>query len=359
MAAPVLGPAERDNVLRAVESGWISSQGEFVTAFETGFARYCGAAHGVAVSNGTTALHLGLAVLGVGPGDEVILPPITHIACINAVTYLGATPVLADCDARTWCLDPERVAAAITERTRVIMPVHLYGQPCDMAAIRALAKRHGIRVLEDAAEAHGAEEHGKRTGSLADLAAFSFYANKIITTGEGGMLVTDDAALAARAKKLRDQAYEPDRRFVHQELGYNYRLTNLQAAIGAAQLAQLDGFVAHRRAVARRYDEKLAGLAGITLPARIPGRDSVHWMYALLVDKKPRAEIVTALRERGIDSRTFFHPLHQQPLYAERFRGLSLPVAERLGAVGLNLPTGNELTLEEVDAVAAALREVL
>jgi perosamine synthetase len=355
MAAPVLGSAERDNVLRAVESGWISSQGEFVTAFETRFAAYCGIAHGVAVSNGTTALHLALASLGIGPGDEVILPPITHIACINAVAYLGATPVLADCDATSWCLDPARVAEKLTKRTRAVMAVHLYGQPCDTNELRRVCG--DVPLLEDAAEAHGATVDGRRSGSLGRLAAFSFYANKIITTGEGGMLTTDDAELAARARKLRDQAYEPDRRFVHRELGYNYRLTNLQAAVGVAQLDRIDQFVAHRRAIAARYRQRLAGHARLTLPAEIPGRPSVYWMFALLVEGD-RARLMSRLRERGIDTRTFFHPLHRQPLYEAKLRDVRLPVAERLGERGINLPSGNELTLDEVDAVCDAVLEL-
>jgi perosamine synthetase len=360
MAVPVLGDKEIAYVVDAVRTGWISSQGRYVTEFEDGFSRYCGAAHGIAVTSGTTALHLALAVLGAGPGDEVILPPITHIACINAVRIVGATPVLADCDATTWGLSPAAVQDKITARTKAIMPVHLYGHPVDLDPLLELAEERGIYLVEDAAEAHGAEYKGRRIGSLGHLTCFSFYANKIITTGEGGMIVTNDAKLAARARKLRDQAYEKERRFWHTEMGFNYRLTNVQAAIGLAQLERITEFVETRRRSAKLMNELLRDEPGITLPPEQPWAKNVYWMYSALIDRERfgmgRDELMVELKKRGIDSRPFFFPLHQQALYQKDFKGERYPVAEGLAQKGINLPSGNELTEVDIRRIAGAIK---
>ena len=358
MAVPVLGPTELAYANQAIESGWISSQGEFVDAFEDAFAGYCGVSHGVAVTSGTTALHLALAALGIGPGDEVILPALAHIACINAVALTGATPVVADCELSTWGIDPDVVQAKITARTKAVMALHLFGHPVDVDPLLELGERHGFVVLEDAAQAHGAEYKGRRAGSLGRLASFSFYANKIITTGEGGMLVTDDPLLAARARKLRDQAYEKDRRFLHRELGFNYRMTNVQAAIGLAQMKRLDEFVETHRRNAHLLNELLADEDGLTLPPEQSWAKNVYWMYSLLVDPEQFGtvdELAAHLRGAQIDSRPFFIPLSDQPLYDHLRRDHPCPVAESMAERGISLPSGNELTERDVRRIADAV----
>jgi len=274
----------------------------------------------------------------------------------------GAKPVLADCSEETWGLDPRAVATKITKRTRAIMPVHLYGHPVDMDPLLAIAADRGIAVLEDAAEAHGAEYKGRRTGSLGTLGCFSFYANKIITTGEGGMLTTSSDELAGRARKLRDQAYEPERRFWHRELGFNYRLTNVQAAIGVAQMERIDEFVGTRRRNAQRYNEALSDCHTLTLPPEMSWAKNVYWMYSVLVSPAAsvsRDRLIAELRTRGIDARTFFIPIHRQPLYESDFAGERYPVSEMLGERGINLPSGNELIGTEVDYIAATTRALL
>lgn len=362
MATPMVGERELAYVTDAVSSGWISSVGSYVAQFEERFAAFSGARHGVAVSNGSVALHLAMAALGIGPGDEVIIPPVTHVAVANAVTLVGATPVLADCSLETWGLDPARVAEKITPRTRAIVPVHLYGHPVEMQPLIELAQQHGIFVVEDAAEAHGAEAHGRRAGSLGHLACFSFYANKIVTTGEGGMILTSDDELAARTRSLRDQAYgKGAQRFMHQELGFNYRFTNVQAAIGCAQMERADEFVETHRRNARLLNDLLADVPGLTLPPEQPWARNVYWMYTVLVDAQrygmSRDRLMEVLKdEYAIDSRAVFHPMHRQPLYEQQFAGQSYPVSERLASEGLNLPSGNELGEADVRRIAAALK---
>lgn len=359
MARPVLGARELEYVEQAIRSSWISSQGEFVTRFENEFSRYCGAAEGIAVSNGTTALHLAMRVLGVGPGDEVIVPAITHIAVPNAVALAGGTPVVVDCEPDTWNLDPAQLERKVTQRTRAIVVVHLYGHPADMTPILEIGRRQRVPVVEDAAEAHGAEFRGQRAGSLGDLACFSFYANKIITTGEGGMIVTSRPELAARARKLRDQAYEPEQRFLHREMGFNYRFTNVQGAIGCAQMERIDEFVATRRRHAALYNRLLAGCAGLRLPVERKDVKNVYWMYSVVLEHGNRVQVMERLRSENIETRPFFVPLHQQPLYAAACRGERFPVAEEVAAGGLNLPSGNELTEATVERLATALRAAL
>ncbi len=359
MAVPVLGDEELRNVTKAIKSGWISSQGEFVRDFEAGFAAFCSVDHAVAVSSGTAALHLALAIVGIGPGDEVILPAITHISAINAVTYQGGSPVLVDCEPDTWCIDVNAVARATNKRTKAIIGVHLFGQMADIPGLRQIAGPFDIPVIEDAAQAHGATLNGQKSGSLGHIGCFSFYANKIMTTGEGGMLTTSDQRLADKAAKLRDQASEKSNRFFHLELGYNYRMTNMQAALGVAQLDKVQAFINHRRAIAARYRGLLAGVHGLTLPIERQGSQHVHWVFAMVVDEgkfgRNRDQLATALRNRGIDSRPFFYSANQQPLYADRFFGQSLPVAERLARDGINLPSGNDLQFDQVDYIAQTI----
>ena len=356
--APWLSDSVRRYVLDCVESGWISSLGEYVGRFERDFAAFCEAGHGVATSNGTTALHLCLVTLGIGPGDEVLVPDMTFVSTANVVRYTGATPVLVDADPRTWGMDPEDARRKLTGRTRAIIPVHLYGHPVDMDPILALGAAHGVDVVEDAAEAHGARYKGRRVGALGRIGAFSFYGNKILTSGEGGMVVTNDPKLAERAAFLRDHAMDPRRRYYHPEIGFNYRMTNIQAAIGCAQLEQADRILARRKEIAAAYASGLAGIAGLTPPPAEAWAESVHWMYSVLVEPAfglDREAVRTALRARGIDSRPFFVPLHELPPYHVEAR---FPVATALGKTGMNLPSGTGLLPHEIATVCDAVREL-
>lgn len=356
VASPLLGERELQYVTECVLSGWVSSAGPFVQRFEKTFAAFCGTRHAISASNGTTALHLAVLALGIGAGDEVIVPSLTFISTANAVTYTGARPVPVDSDPDTWCIDPEAAAAAIGPATRAIMPVHLYGHPADMSAIADLAARHGLAVIEDAAEAHGARYRGRAVGSIGDVGVFSFYGNKIVTTGEGGMLVTDDDELAARIRMLRDHGTDPDRRYWHPVVGYNYRLTNLQAAIGVAQMERVDEILAAKQRAARLYDEGLESVPGITLPPRAPWAENVFWLYSILVDAEAfgrgRDDVIAALDALGIETRPLFPPVHTQPPYAQ---GAELPVAERLAATGLSLPSAASLSDGEIARVVEAV----
>jgi perosamine synthetase len=361
---PLIGEAEKANVRRCLDEGWISSAGAFVEEFERAWAAYCGRAHGVAVSNGTVALELALATAGLAPGDEVILPSFTIISCVLAVLEARAVPVLVDCDPETWCMDVGQVAARIGPRTRALMPVHIYGHPVDMDPLLALAERHGLRVIEDAAEAHGAEVRGRRAGSFGALSCFSFYANKIVTTGEGGMVLTDSAETAARLRSGRDLAFGTERRFLHAALGHNYRLTNLQAAIGAAQVASIDDRVRRKREMAAYYSERLARVPCLQLPVERPWARNVYWMYGVVLgDDAPvdRDTLALRLRERGVDTRPFFIGMHEQPVLREMgfFGGERHPVAERIARRGLYLPSGLTLTSEQQDVVCDAIEQAL
>ncbi|NLE75600.1 MAG: DegT/DnrJ/EryC1/StrS family aminotransferase [Chloroflexi bacterium] len=345
VAEVILGEQEKAYVNDCLESGWISSLGKYVPAFEEAFSRFCETRFGVAASNGTTALHLALEVLGVGPGDEVIIPSLTFVATANAVRYTGATPVFADSEGETWNMDPESVRRCLTSRTRGILPVHLYGHPADMEPLLALAREHGLWVLEDAAEAHGARCRGRRVGGLGIMGCFSFYGNKIITTGEGGMIVTNDPTLAEKAAWLRDHGMSREKRYWHPVVGYNYRMTNIQAAIGLGQLERIESILARKRAIAQAYAQRLQGVPGIQPQPEAAWAENVFWMYSVLVDEAvfglSRDAFMAALREREIDSRPFFYPIHTMPPYAQE---LQLPVAERLARSGVNLPSGLSLT---------------
>lgn len=358
VAEPSIGDRELELVSACVKSTWVSSLGEYITRFEDEFARYCGVRHGVATSSGTTALHLALAVLGIRPGDEVIVPSLTFVATANAVQYTGATPVFADVDEYTWTLDPEDARKRITARTKAIIPVHLYGHPVDMDEINRLARDHGLWVIEDAAEAHGAMYRGKRVGSLSDIGVFSFYGNKIITTGEGGMLLTDNSEWAERAVNLRDHGMSLERRYWHPVIGFNYRLTNLQAAMGVAQMERIDDFIQVKRKNAALYNDLLRDVQGVTLPPEMPWATSVYWMYSILINDAfglPRDDLMMHLKDRRIDSRPFFHPLHTLPPYDQ---GLHLAVAEDLAARGINLPSAVTLTEDDICRVCMAVREL-
>lgn len=361
---PLLKGNELQYVTDCLSSGWISSAGKYIDGFEKHWAAYCGMKHGIAVSNGTVALQVAARCIGLKPGDEVIMPTFTIISCALAVIECGAVPVLVDSDPNTWTLDVNKIEDKITPRTKAIMAVHIYGHPCDMDKIWKLANKYKLKVIEDAAEAHGAEYNGKRCGGLGDISCFSFYANKIITTGEGGMILTDDDNYAEKARSLRNLCFKPERRFYHTELGYNYRLTNMQAAIGLAQVEQIDSLLAKKRQIGRFYAEKLKGVTGITLQAVEPWANPVYWMYGIVLDEKigiDAAEFAKRLREKGIDTRPFFLGMHEQPVFHEMglFNMEHYPVAERIARQGLYLPSGSALTEDELYQVANAVKEIL
>jgi perosamine synthetase len=347
-------------VTECIETGWVSSLGKYVKEFEERFAAYCGAKHGIAVSNGTTALHLALAVLGIGPGDEVIVPTLTFIATANAVAYTGAQPVFVDSEPRTWNLDPAKIEAKITSRTKAIIPVHIYGHPADMDPILEIARRRHLLVIEDAAEAHGALYKGKRVGALADMSCFSFYGNKIITTGEGGMILTDNPVWDERARVLRDHGMSKTKRYWHPEVGYNYRLTNMQAALGVAQLEQIDRIIAAKRGNAALYNRLLKDVPGVILPPEADWAQNVYWMYSILLGERfgiERDELMKRLKAREIDSRPFFYPIHTMPPYLANAAGQEFPVAVDLSRRGLNLPSSATLTPEQIAQVCQAIKE--
>jgi perosamine synthetase len=305
------------------------------------------------------ALHLLAAVLGLGPGDEVIMPSLTYVATANAIRYTGATPVFVDSERDTWNIDPDVVAAAITPRTKALIAVHLYGHPADMDPLQAIVDRHGLLLLEDAAEAHGARYKGRRVGSLSDAAIFSFYGNKIITTGEGGIIVTNHKNWAERAFFLENQGRNQEDPYWHPEVAYNYRMTNVQAAIGLAQLERIEEMLAIRQRNAAHYNRRLAGLPGLGLPPDMDWAENVYWMYSVIVEDQfglSRDELRARLKAAGIDSRPFFYPVHTLPMYNT---GQTLPVAEDLGRRGLNLPSGATLTTDQIDTICEALTEIL
>lgn len=362
--APLLDGNERKYLLECIETGWISSEGPFVQEFEKQFAARVARKHGIAVSNGTTALDAAVDALGIGPGDEVILPAFTIISCIGQIVRAGATPVLVDSNPVTWNMDVAQIEARITPRTRAIMVVHIYGLPVDMDPVLDLARRYGLRIIEDAAEMHGQTYKGKPCGSFGDISTFSFYPNKLITTGEGGMIVTDDDELAETCRSLRNLCFQPQQRFVHDRLGWNLRMTNMQAALGLAQLERLDEFVLRKRRMGTRYAELLAGLPGVQLP--LPATEyakNIYWIFGLILNEGniDAKEAMRRLAEEGIGTRPFFCPMHQQPVLRERglFADECHPVAERLYRQGFYIPSGLALTDDQIDEVAEKIWKVL
>jgi perosamine synthetase len=340
-------------VTDAVSSGWVSSQGSYIERFEREFAEFCDVRHCVATSNGTVAIHLALKVLNIGRGDEVIVPDLTFVATANAVVLAEATPVFADIRLSDWCLDPESVKSLITPRTRAIIPVHLYGHPAAMDELRTLAQKYDLKIIEDAAEAHGAVYRGRKVGGLGDCATFSFYGNKIITTGEGGAITTDSDEVAQRARFLRDHGMSKERRYWHTEVGYNYRMTNLQAALGVAQLGQIGTFLKDRARILENYRYYLEP-HGVTLNPHLGGTCPVNWITCVLLDDVSREErdtVIARLHIDGIDSRPFFYPLSALPMY-ERKSG---PVSEGLSARGMNLPTYPGLPDVDIERICQAL----
>lgn len=371
VSEPLLNGNEKRYLAECIDSGWISSEGPFVARFEEAFAARLGRTHGVAVCNGTAAIEAALYALGVKAGDEVILPSFTIISCALAVLRLGGRPVLVDIDPETWCMDVTQVAAVLTPRTKVVMPVHIFGHSVAMDPLLRLRTEHGFKILEDAAEAHGAEYFSEylggrwvKCGAMGDAAATSFYANKIVTTGEGGMVLADDPAVVARARSYRNLCFRPERRFYHTEIGYNFRMTNLQAAVGLAQVERLDEFLAIKRRLGTVYREQLAQVDGVRfMPVRSWAR-SVYWVYAIELDPQlglDAATVMERLRLKGVGTRPFFLGLHEQPALHDLgwFRGLALPRTEHAYRHGFYLPGGLTLTEAQVRQVVAALREAI
>lgn len=361
---PLLSGNEERYVLDCLKTNWISSNGLYLKKFEDGFANYCGVKHGIAVCNGTVALHLAYAALGIGPGDEVIMPTLTISSTVFAALYCGAKPVFVDVEADTWNLDPVQVEKKVTKRTKAIVPVHMYGHPCDMAALMRIARKHRLAIIEDAAEAHGAKYKSRLTGSFGKLACFSFYSNKVITCGEGGMVLTNDDKLAEKCRSLKNLSFLKERRFYHKEIGFNYRMTNVQAAIGLAQLEQIDDMVDRRRQNAHLYNKLLEGIEGLALPIQRPDVFNVYWMYAVVIApslRMSREQVMAKLLEKGIETRTFFIPMHNQPVL-KKFGCADTkkyPVAERLGRYGFYLPSGSGLKKEQIEYIAGCVKAVI
>lgn len=362
VSIPGIGEDEIAAVLATLRDGWVSSEGPVVREFEAALAEQAGVAHAIVTTSGTTAIHLALAALGIGPGDEVLVPDFTMVGSVFPILYQGATPVPVRVDPVTWTLDPADLESKVGPACKAVEVVHMYGHACDMDPIRKVAEAHGLAVVEDAAEAHGGDYRGQPVGSLGNVAALSFYANKLITTGEGGAVLTADDEIAARSRSLRNMAFDEERRFIHAETGFNYRMTAVQAAIGLAQLRRIDDLLARKRQIAARYREGLADIEGLALP---PARDwcgHTYWMFGVLVEEafgRSRDDVMTALRGEGVDTRYFFSPIHSQPFLAGKARVEgSFPVTERLSRSGLYLPSGVTLTDDQIDQVCEAVRTV-
>ena len=367
---PALGSREMEYVAECIKTGWISSAGHFIEEFEQKWADYCGMKYGIAVSNGTTALQIAVRSLDLIAGDEVIMPSFTIISCALAVVECGAIPVLVDSDPTTWCMDISQIEAKITPRTKAIMPVHIYGHPVEMDPIFELARKYDLKIVEDAAEVHGAEylsgfekkePSWMKCGGMGHISCFSFYANKLITTGEGGMVLTSDPQLAEKLRGLRNLCFRPERRFYHTELGYNYRLTNIQAAMGLAQLERFDQILDKKRWMGREYTKRLSALKVLQLPVEKPWARQVYWMYSLVLDESTgmdAQEFAKRLCAAGVDTRPFFLGMHEQPVFHQRglFVNEHYPVAERIARQGLYLPSGLTLTEEQVGLVCDAVK---
>jgi len=361
--SPLLGEEELKNVNEAIKSGWISSKGKFIEEFENKFAEYSGCKYGVAVTNGTSALHLALTVLGVKKGDEVIIPNFTMIATALAVVYTGAKPVFVDCEEETGNIDVKKIKDKINYKTKVILPVHIYGHACDMDEINKIAEKHKLFVVEDAAEAHGAEYKNKRCGSLGDIGCFSFYANKLITTGEGGMLVTNSEEIYEKAKSLRNLSFGKENRFLHEEVGFNYRMTNVQAGIGLGQMKRIDFILKKKIENALLYNSFLRGVKGIDIPIEKSYVKNSYWMYAIRFNDNfgfNKKDVKTKLFEKGVDSRDFFIGMNKQPFFKKI--GLQVdekfPISEKWSETGLYLPSGVDLKEEDIKYICNCIKEI-
>ena len=363
VCTPLLSGNEKKYLLDCIASNWISSSGRYIKDFEEQFSRYCGVRFGVATTSGTTALHLAFAALGIGKGDEVIMPTFNIASTAFAALYCGARPVFVDSQKDTWNIDPQRIERVITRRTKAIVPVHIYGHPCDMDAIMRIARKHKLIVIEDAAEAHGAEYRGWKVGGIGDVGCFSFYGNKIITCGEGGMVVTDNKKWAERMQTLKNLSFLKEKRFWHKAIGFNYRMTNMQAALGLAQFEKIEEMAAMRRRNAAIYNALLRDVPGMTLPAERPGVKNVYWMYSLLVGKPfavGRDALMKQLKEMGVESRTFFIPMHRQPVLKKMgvVSGGKFPVADDISRRGIYLPSGSGLKKKDIAYVCDCVRKI-
>lgn len=370
---PMIGQKELDYVSECLKTGWISSSGDFIERFEAGWATYCGMGYGVAVSNGTVALEMAVRCLGLQPGDEVIMPTFTIISCAQAVIANGGVPVLVDSEPGTWCMDVNQLESKVSDRTRAVMPVHIYGHPVDMDPILEFVDKHSLSIIEDAAEAHGAEylrkyaktnEQWQKCGSFGDLSTFSFYANKPVTTGEGGMVLTNSSETYQKLKSLRNLYFNHDRRFLHYDLGYNFRMTNIQAALGVAQVERIDDIVTKKRAIGERYKSLLSDIPGIALPAEMPWAKNIYWMFGLVLEDSidlTAEEFAEQLHQREVQTRPFFLGMHEQPALHKLglFQGERHPVAENLARRGLYIPSGLSLTEEVQDKVVQAIKDIL
>jgi perosamine synthetase len=359
VSQPLFNGNELEYVTKCIKTGWVSSLGRYVEEFEKEFSRYCGARYGISCSSGTAALHLALASIGIGKSDEVIIPSFTMISTANAVAYQGAKPVLVDSKKNTFNIDPEKIEEKITPRTKAIIAVHIYGHPADMDKILKIARKHRLYVIEDAAEAHGAEYKGRKVGGIGDVGCFSFYGNKIITTGEGGMAVTNSRKIKEKADYLRDLAFSKDRHFWHCHLGFNYRMSNLQAAVGLAQLERIKELIRIKRHNAKIYNKLLKDIRGITLPKEESYAKNVYWMYAILVQDEfgvSRDKLRKILAQKGIETRVFFIPIHLQPIYSKICKG-EFPVAEESCRKGLYLPSGLNLKKNEIKFIAESIKK--
>lgn len=365
VSRPVLGDTEIEYVTQALRDGAVSGfYGEYLGRFETEFAAFCGTEHGIAASSGTAALHLALAALSIGPGDEVLVSTLTNMATVFAILYQRATPILIDIDEDTWNLDPALLERHITPNTRAIVVVHLFGHPVDMDPVMDIARRYDLKVVEDCAEAHGARYNGQLVGSVGDMGCFSFYANKIITTGEGGMVTTDDRRLAERVRSLRSLAFGARDKFMHAEIGFNYRMTNVQAALGCAQLRRIDAIIDRKRQIAGWYAERLLDLPDLQLPVEKPYARNVYWMYHIgLIGASEcrRRAVMNGLAQRGIETREGFIPANLQDIFRNEAWALaeSCPKATRASRSTLYLPSAPDLSADDVDYIATALEHVL
>lgn len=361
---PLFDGNEKKYLNQCLDEGWISSEGSFVTRFEKEFSAYLGLKYGIAVCNGTAALETAVFAAGIGKGDEVILPAFTIISCAISIIRLGAKPVLVDSEPETWNMDTKQIEAKITKKTRAIMPVHIYGHPVDMEPVMFLANKYHLKVIEDAAEVHGAEYKGQKAGGIGDVGCFSFYANKIVTSGEGGMVVTGDYEIAAKAASYRNLCFQPEKRFYHTELGYNFRMTNLQAAVALAQLEQIENHIQIKRRNAAIYTERLADIDCLRLPVEKDWARNVYWMYGIELKDEAgmdNQELAQKLKEKGVATRPFFIGMHEQPVFHKMglFKHERYPVAERLARKGLYLPSGLVLRQEQIEIVCQALHDIL
>ena len=361
---PLLNGKEKQYLNECIDTGWISSEGSFVKQFEEAFATRVGRKYGIAVCNGSMALDAAIVALGIGEGDEVLLPTFTIISCAAAIVRAGAVPVVVDSHPETWNMDVSKIEAKITFKTKAIMVVHIYGLPVEMTPVLALARQYGLKVIEDAAEMHGQTYKGKPCGSFGEISTFSFYPNKHVTTGEGGMIVTDDEMLAEHCRSLRNLCFQPQQRFIHEELGWNLRFTNLQAAVGLAQLERLDEFVTRKRRMGQYYTELLSDVPELELPVpRTDYAENIYWVYGVVLkDDVPfdAVETMKKLRQHDIGTRPFFWCMHEQPVFHKMglLQNESCPVAERLARRGFYLPSGLALTNEQIERVAEAVKAI-